>query len=65
MNPALVIKMWDGSDVRLTVDGREIPRGKDFRYGVEYTVTGDADLIVWIRHKSSSPVKVALKPAGT
>ena len=65
VNPAFVIKMWGGSDVRLTMDGREIPRGKDFRYGVEYTVTGDADLIVWIRHKSSSPVKVALKPAGT
>ena len=64
VNLALVVKNWDGSDVALEIDDRKVARGKDFRFGVEYDVEGNADLIVWIRKTAKEPTKVSLAPVG-
>lgn len=61
-NPAFVIRNWDGSDVKLFVDQVEIPRGKNFRYGMEYDVEGHISLIVWIKKTIKSKTNVLLLP---
>jgi len=53
LNPALVVKNWGDSNVKLTMNGKAIPRGKDFRFGHLQTLDG-ADLIVWITDNSKT-----------
>lgn len=60
VNPSFVIKNWGNKEVLLTVNGEEIKRGKDFRYGYRDTLTG-TDLIVWIKAKSENPVEFIFK----
>jgi hypothetical protein len=52
VNPAFVLKNWKSPNVKLTIDGKIINRGKDFRYGMEYDVEGNPQLIVWIKYQS-------------
>ena len=47
-HPAFVVKNWGSRPVRLTLDGQDIPRGKDFRFGHHKTVDG-TDLVVWVK----------------
>jgi hypothetical protein len=59
LNPALVIQGWGEHEATLMLDGAEIPRGKDFRYGFRRTLDG-ADLIVWIKCTAEKPVRLVL-----
>ena len=47
-NPAFVVKNWGNRPAKLTIDGKEIPRGKDFRFGHNKTLEG-TDLVVWVK----------------
>lgn len=47
-NPAFVVKNWGNRPAKLTIDGKEIPHGKDFRFGHNKTLEG-TDLIVWVK----------------
>lgn len=60
LNPALVIKNWGGANVKLAMDGNEVPRGKGFRVGHVPTLEG-TDLIVWIKCETMKPVIIVLK----
>ncbi|MFC1502003.1 LamG domain-containing protein [bacterium] len=60
INPAFVIHKWNQDNVQLKINGEDIPRGKEFRRGVEYTVEGDSDLIVWIKKKTNEDLKISL-----
>ncbi len=62
VNPAFVIKGWGNSPVSLKLDGKEIPRGKDFRVAHNATLDG-TDLIVWLRLESASPVRLSFQTA--
>jgi hypothetical protein len=64
-NPAFVVKNWGRLPVKLMIDGREIPRGKDFRVGYNRTLDG-TDLFVWVKIKSDKKtlVKLQASPAG-
>jgi hypothetical protein len=64
VNLALVVNNWGGSDAALKIDGEEVPRGKDFRYGIEYDVEGNAHLMVWIKKSAKQPTKISISPAG-
>jgi len=64
VNPAFVIRNWGDSDASLSIDGTEIQRGSDFRFGHHYGLEG-TDLIVWIRKESNVPLKITLIPAGS
>lgn len=64
-NFVLVVGNWKSSDVSLQIDGKAMPSGQDFRYGVEYDVTGTPRLIVYIRHESMRPTKVELAPRNS
>lgn len=58
-NPAFIIKNWGDVNAALELNGEEIPRGKDFRYGLRHTLEG-SDLIVWIKYQSSEPLEISL-----
>ena len=57
VNVPLVIKGWGDAQAKLKINGSDVPRGRDFRYGFRYGLDG-ADLIVWIRIESVKPIKV-------
>lgn len=61
-NLALVVNNWDGKEIRLSLNDKEIAKGKDFRTGIEYDVEGNMKLIVWIRHKAQNKTRVRLSP---
>lgn len=60
VNPAFLIKNWAKSEIRLTIDGKNINRGKDFRHSVEYDVEGNPTLIVWIKYQADKQVAFEL-----
>lgn len=59
-NPAFVIKNWSKAPLALTLNGKQMKRGKRFRVGVNHTVDG-ANVIVWIRTRSTEPIAMTLK----
>lgn len=61
LNPAFIVKKWGNASVTLTLDGKSIPRGKDFRYGHRQTLEG-TDLIVWIETESQASLTFRLEP---
>jgi hypothetical protein len=62
VNPAFVVERWGKRDVRLMVNGQEIKRGKDFRFGHVRRVN-QYDLVVWVRLDTEQPVTIDLAPA--
>jgi len=52
VNLALVIRNWGEKKASLMVNGNEIARGKNFRYGYRYNLDGSIDLLVFIKHQS-------------
>jgi hypothetical protein len=56
-----VITNWGDADATLTMDGRPVPRGQQFRYGMRNTLEG-TDLIVWIETDAIRPVTITLTP---
>nr|MCU0781614.1 hypothetical protein [Akkermansiaceae bacterium] len=61
LNPAFVIANWGDADAMLTLDGKMIPRGGNFRFGHRQTLEG-TDLIVWIETLSRTSVTFRLEP---
>ncbi len=61
LNPALVINNWPGGEPELVLNGEPVSQGQDFRYGIEYTIDGSMQLIVWIKVKSFSETTINLK----
>ena len=60
LNPAFVVKNWGHANPTLTLGGKGIPRGTDFRYGHRQTLEG-TDLIVWIKTQTQMPINVRLE----
>ena len=60
VNPAFVIKNWGTADAVLKINGKNISRGKDFRFGHRHRLEG-SDLIVWIKVESTEPIKISLE----
>jgi hypothetical protein len=63
-NPAFLVENWGDRDVRLRIDGRDVPRGADFRFGRIRRINR-YDLIVWVRLESKRPVTIELISAGS
>jgi hypothetical protein len=60
VNPAFIIKNWGKYEPSLTLNGKEMPGGKDFRFGYMETLTG-TDLVTWIKTESEDTVEFILK----
>jgi hypothetical protein len=61
LNPAFVIANWGNADAKLTLDGKMIPRGRNFRFGHRQTLEG-TDLIVWIETLNRTAVTFRIEP---
>ncbi len=59
VNPAFVIEGWGREDVALSVNGKEIARGTDFRYGFKDRLDA-VDLISWVRFESEKETKFTI-----
>lgn len=60
LNPVFIIKNCGESDVKLTLNGKQISQGKTFRTGHVPTL-GGTDLVIWIKCESTQPVTVVLE----
>jgi hypothetical protein len=56
VNPVFVIKNLDSKDLRLSINGKPMPHGKDFRFSTEYDVEGNPTTIIWIKYAAVKPV---------
>ena len=63
VNPAFIIKGWGDADATLKLNGKEIDRGKEFRFGHRRNPEG-SDLIVWIKIESDRPITMTFTPTG-
>jgi hypothetical protein len=63
VNIPLVLRNFGDAEVALEVDGKPVPRGKDFSYSHEASLEG-TNLCVWIRRESFYPVTLKLIPVG-
>jgi hypothetical protein len=61
LNPAFVIENWGPEGASLRLNGRAVPRGKDFRFGHIRRVNR-YDLVVWVKIESNAPAAVELTP---
>jgi hypothetical protein len=59
INPAFVIENWGNRGVSLEVDGKQIPRGEDFRYGLRESLD-NRDLILWLRYEADEALTFKL-----
>jgi len=62
MNLVLVIHNLD-EDIILKIDGEEIPRSKNFRYGIEHGID-ESKVIIWIKLKASYPTQFLVSSKG-
>jgi len=60
INPAIIIKNWGTQQATLSIDGKNMMQGEDFRQGIRKGPDGD-DLILWIRLNRQSTVGLTLK----
>ena len=62
MNLALVIRNLD-TDIMLKINGTDVPRGKNFRYGIEHDFD-ENKVVIWIKLNTTKPVTIKLIPKG-
>ena len=63
LNPAFIIKNWGRQMAALSMNGKRIKQGEDFRQGIRKGPLGE-DLILWIRLDRQTPVKMTLARTG-
>ncbi len=58
LNPCFVIRGWGGpSPARLKIGGQDRAPGPDFRQGIIRDTDGTRTMVIWIRQRSTGPVK--------
>jgi hypothetical protein len=60
-NLALVVENWDSRGATVKIDGKIVPRGPRFRYGLRRTFSG-TDLIAFLELEADRRVAIALAP---
>ncbi len=60
VNPAFVIKNWDGNRINLKIDGMDAKRGQQFRYGTEYDTFGQKFMVIWLEMHREDAVNLEL-----
>jgi hypothetical protein len=58
-NPAFVIHGAGNKDLKLELNGKLVPRGKDFRYGHKPN-PGSVDVVTWIKYMSGDQTEIKL-----
>jgi hypothetical protein len=63
LNPAFVVKNWGDAEPKLSIDGKPVARGANFRYGFVSHLEG-SDLVVWLAMESTKPTNLELSASG-
>ncbi len=61
VNPALVVSGWGEAGVEVSLDGRRLTPGTDFRFG-HGSDLAVANLVVWLNLEANRPIEVTLFP---
>jgi hypothetical protein len=61
LNPAFMVRNWGKQKAQLTIDGRKIPAGKNYRQGIVSRPDGE-DLVIWLRLENDKPMSFKLEP---
>ncbi|MHC4186308.1 MAG: hypothetical protein ACYSR4_10305, partial [Planctomycetota bacterium] len=61
VNPSFVIKGWGETGATLKLNGKQIKRGRKFRFGHSHNLDS-TDFVVWIKKKSTKPITISLSP---
>jgi len=59
VNLALLIKGWGEREVKVSIGGRELRKGKDCRFGFNHSLES-TDLVVWARAESTKPIDFSI-----
>lgn len=59
INSTFVVKNWGDKTTAIEINGKEVKRGEDFRFGRRNSLK-TYDLIVWLRAESTEPRKISL-----
>jgi hypothetical protein len=62
LHPAFVVQNWGDAEPKLSIDGKPVPRGANFRYGFVPHLEG-SDLVVWLAMESTKPTRVEFAAA--
>lgn len=60
LNPAFVIENWDGGEIAIKMDGKNIARGNNFRVG-KLTTLECTQMIIWIKTESKTKISLLLE----
>jgi len=60
VNPAIIIENWGESDIILKIDGVQMKRGSDLRYGYLYRLN-TTDLIIWVQMESEETTNFSIE----
>jgi hypothetical protein len=61
VNPAFVVEGWGSADASISLDGRTLTKGNDYRVGHSDGL-GGKNLIVWVNTTQTNPVTVRIAP---
>jgi hypothetical protein len=59
VNPCFVIKNWGRQKAKLSIDGKVVKSGSNFRQGYINNPKG-VDLVVWIKTEAINPIRISL-----
>jgi hypothetical protein len=62
-NPAFVIKGWGNEGAEVTLDGKKLAVGKEYRIGHE-KADGKTNLVVWLNQRSRKSAKITIAPVA-
>ena len=64
-NPCFVIDNWNTQNKAiLKIDRKAVKESKSFRQGITLNETGKERLVIWLKKKASSPMKLKISGAG-
>ena len=60
VNPAFVLKNCKSDKIKVTVNGKNIKSGNNYRTGIEYDTNGLPQTVVWLKFSSEEKTKIEI-----
>lgn len=61
VDPAVLIRNWGEQGATLSVNGKRVAWGKDYRMGYIHRLEG-TDLVIWMKRQSTQPFRIEVSP---
>jgi len=64
INPCFVVSNWGGENkASLTINGRPVRPGRNFRQGIIIDSCGKNTMVIWVKYEADSPIEVTITGA--